>query len=210
MNAGYRQLRGLVIHYRTRPRAVVESERKWGYSRSLIDRSTVVPSTIGQKFDGRCRWCRLAVPPKKRSWCGPGCLRAYAMALGLQKTPNGRFLLSTRQACCAHCGRGGRWHGPADAESRWNYYDLQIDHVLALSIAFFRPEGERLRAYTLGNLQWLCPECHKTKTADDRRRWLNLSAGRPEDWQPSFGDAFRVLPAPSQASSPLPLFQGDA
>ena len=187
INVRYRQLRGLVIHYRMGRKRWRDYQRGLGspewfdphvYSRSIILSSTVVPRTIGQKFDGRCRWCRLPVPPKKRAWCGPGCVRAYAMAQGLQKAADGRFLLSTRDACCAGCGLAGKW----SHEDRWGSFNLEVDHIVALSIAHERGERERLRAHLLENLQWLCGFCHKEKTADDRRRLANLKAGRAEDW----------------------------
>jgi len=206
MNVRYRQLRGLVYHYRRRSESRLEYERKWGYSRSLV--GGVVPRTIGEKYDGRCRWCRFRVPPNKRTWCGPGCLRAYAMAQGLQKAADGQYILSTHNARCARCGRGGQWYGPPDSESRWNYYDLEVDHIVALSVAFYRGERARMRAYTIDNLQWLCPRCHAEKTADDKRRYLNLAAGRAEDWKPSFGDPRRSVAI--RPALPLPLFENAA
>ena len=74
INVRYRQLRGLVIHYRMGRKRWRDYQRGLGspewfdphvYSRSIILSSTVVPRTIGQKFDGRCRWCRLPVPSEK-------------------------------------------------------------------------------------------------------------------------------------------------
>ena len=182
MNVRYRQLRGLLIHYGRRSPKVIESEASWGYSRrSLIASSTVCPRTIGQKFTGLCRWCELPVPPQKRTWCGVGCVRAYGMAQGLQRSADGSYLLSTPlDTSCAECGLAGAWTNDG---GRWPSFNLEIDHIVALSVAFYRGERDRLRAYTLDNLQWLCHNCHAVKTADDRRRLANLEAGRPEQWR---------------------------
>lgn len=186
MNVRYRQLRGLIIHYRRS----MEVRRAWArkyswytdrdeYYRSLIIASTVVPRSVGHKFTGLCRWCDFPVPPTKRAWCNVGCVRAYAMAQGLQRMADGRPLLSTKGAKCAKCGLEGHYiHN-----GRWTGYSLELDHIVSLGVAFFRGERARLRAYTLDNMQWLCRDCHKEKTADDRRRFANLKAGRPEDWR---------------------------
>lgn len=182
INVRYRQLRGLVIHYRRRPPDWFEP--KWvgsdGYRRSLICSDTVRgKNLIGQKETGVCRWCELWLPPKKRRWCNQGCVRAYAMALGTQVMPNTNTpLLSSKNACCADCGHPGRYHH----NGRWVNFSLEVDHIVALSVAHYRGERERKRAHLLDNLQWLCPDCHKVKTASDRRKLANLKAGRPEDW----------------------------
>ena len=64
-------------------------------------------------------------------------------------------------------------------------HHLEIDHVVALGVAARR--GDRkgiLRAYTLDNLQWLCPPCHVVKTKADRAVMANLDNGRPEGYAP--------------------------
>ena len=59
---------------------------------------------------------------------------------------------------------------------------FEVDHIVALSLAYQRgDERARKRAYMLDNLQWLCHDCHSSKTKDDLRRVANLKAGRDED-----------------------------
>lgn len=66
----------------------------------------------------------------------------------------------------------------------------ELDHIVSLAIAHAR--GDRrgiLRAYTVGNLHWLCGPCHAKKTGDDQRILANLRAGRPEEWVKPEGQA---------------------
>ena len=72
-----------------------------------------------------------------------------------------------------------------------------FDHKLSVALAFARGNPrEIIRAYTLDNLQWLCVDCHKAKTADDVRRISNLRAGRPEDYTESEREPEPVGPRP--------------
>lgn len=61
-----------------------------------------------------------------------------------------------------------------------------IDHRTPIALARLRSPGEFVRAFLPANLQWLCAECHKVKTAQDfgeiarvkrerKRRQLQLS-----------------------------------
>ncbi len=149
----FRQLRGLIIHER-------ESRRRRTnrvYHRGLI---TTFPPARAR--DGRCRWCRRPTQNKRTIW-HPECVLAYTIALGQQNMIGQRPLIP-KQPC--PCGQP----------------PSHIDHITALSIAHAR--GDRrgiIRAYTSGNLQWLCKKCHAEKTRADMRTLANIKAGLPED-----------------------------
>ena len=158
-----RQLRGLVIHARRQhPRG------EWPTNgRGLI--STFPPAT---RRDGTCRWCERPTGRGNTVW-HPGCVKAYTIATGTQRLAGGRAIVPRRPCACG---------GPAE----------ELDHIVALAIAHAR--GDRrgvMRAYTEGNLRWMCRPCHKEKTREDRRIIANIKAGRPEEWQESDR---RVLP----------------
>lgn len=62
---------------------------------------------------------------------------------------------------------------------------LELDHADALSVAWASgDEGRMVRALTLENLRWLCHDCHKVKTGEDRRRMRNLLDGLDESHRP--------------------------
>ena len=46
---------------------------------------------------------------------------------------------------------------------------MEIDHRFALGIAARRDRRVWLRAWHVSNLQWLCHDCHATKTVEDIR-----------------------------------------
>ena len=113
----------------------------------------------GKRHYGTCKWC---CQPCKRDklWhneCAKAMMAAKGRVLDIYKRP----LFDWRGKGCEKCG------GNAD----------EIDHRLALSVAWeIRRHGDRRwwRAWTVGNLRWLCRACHKTKTADDRRSLARL------------------------------------
>ena len=62
----------------------------------------------------------------------------------------------------------------------------EIDHRLAIAIAARLGVKEYCLAVSYTNLVWLCVDCHKTKTKEDRRTLANLD--RKTKGQPSLGD----------------------
>ena len=192
INVRYRQLRGLVIHYRRRPMRFVKSDREW-YGRSLINSRTVQDNQFGLDEDGmpirKCVWCEMWRPVGRTRWCSDGCIAAYLLATGRQNdfVANHAGLEHRHKCSCAHCGRNpdqNRVQSMWDKDRWWTEYErFEVDHIVALSVAWARnDERARKRAYLTDNLQWLCGKCHSRKTGDDRRRLANLQAGRPEDW----------------------------
>ena len=165
--ATFRQLRGLLVHYREDLGLPAWQRRSDRPGRALVG-----GFDMGRGTPGRCRWCRLPTDGRKK-W-HPACVQGYTIAIG-RTIGLGNKPIITDAPC------------PCGADSR------ELDHIVSLALA--KARGDRrglLRAYTVGNLQWLCRECHKAKTADDFRRIANLKAGRPEDWTPPE----RVPPAP--------------
>ena len=149
-----RQLRGLVTHYRKNP----DYRRPGQYRRSLI-------RSVGtaKKLNGICRWCGRPTGHSRKVW-HPYCLNAYRIAKGMQHDIYDHPLIPPQDCTCGQPGQ-------------------EIDHQTALSVAYaLQDERIILRAYTAGNLQWLCSECHRKKSGRDRRKANNIRAGRPEDW----------------------------
>ena len=52
----------------------------------------------------------------------------------------------------------------------------EMDHRLAIEVARALGPAAMLRAFTLDNLRWLCRDCHRRKTRQDRRLAKFLSA----------------------------------
>ena len=52
----------------------------------------------------------------------------------------------------------------------------EMDHRLAIEVAHALGPAAMLRAFTPDNLRWLCRDCHRRKTGQDRRLAKFLSA----------------------------------
>ena len=173
----YRQLRGLVYHYRRR---ITTSSR---YRRSLIDNQTV----LRDPQHGTCKWCRL--PCERRRQWHTHCVKAYRAACGLQRQIGGRPLI--RKAPCELCGADG----------------AEIDHRIALSVAWATGDRKTiLWAWAIDNLRWLCRKCHSGKTSSDMRKladgqgeqhnpnqlsWLNCNGTTDSTYAARFGSTSR-------------------
>ena len=178
----YRQLRGLVRWWRRvwtldgdrRPRPI-EDYPEAVYSRDVHKdprryRRALIGVYWGKGVNGQCRWCGGPVDFPRRYWHN-GCYRAWSMAKGLTVESNrGVPLLSWRNRTCAECGTG------QDGET-WSF---ELDHKLPLSIAWETRDWKTiLSAYTLDNLQWLCSDCHKSKTKTDMAILTLMRSGWP-------------------------------
>lgn len=170
----YRQLRGLILHYRRQCEYIeqerIKHERAMenvryprrfrfdGYRRSLIISDRVNRNPIER---GRCRWCEQPTRNKRGRW-HEDCVLAYSMAMGKQvRTITNEPLLGPGD--CVLCGAVG----------------AELDHEVALSVAHATGDEKALLwAYTLDNLRWLCHDCHVVKTKQDRQmlRWLEGKA----------------------------------
>lgn len=143
--------------------------------RELVRGVPVVYSSV--KRSRSCIWCFQPLDGAARRW-HPECVRWYLVARGqVVQAGGGRYLIDPGP--CDRCGKdpieedglndiGER----RDPQHLMRIYGFEVDHRLALSIARAnRDDGDPdwWRAWTPGNLRWLCHECHGEKTRDDRR-----------------------------------------
>ena len=113
------------------------------HRRRLVNRTT---SWGEPPVNGICRWCyELTASPGTR-W-HRYCLNARRVAFGQHPDEALRTL-------CEMCG------DPSD----------EMDHRLAIEVARALGPEALLRAFTPDNLRWLCRDCHRRKT--DQDRWL--------------------------------------
>ena len=111
------------------------------HPRRLVNRTAIwgEPPT-----NGICRWCYEPTVSIRIRW-HLYCLNAYRVASGQHPDEIQRTL-------CEICG------DPSD----------EIDHRLAIGVARTLGPAAMLRAFTLDNLRWLCRNCHRRKTRQDR------------------------------------------
>ena len=137
-------------------------------------------------LNGICRWCyELTASPSTR-W-HRYCLNAYRVASG--QHPD-----EIQHTLCEMCGN------PSD----------EMDHRLAIEVARALGPEAMLRAFTPENLRWLCRDCHRRKTRQDRLLAKFLSAcsldwhsarrllGQHYDWLQTFLLPCSLEPAPRQ------------
>ena len=115
-------------------------------------RRSLITGWRGNPSYGMCKWCQQ--PCERRRMWHSECAKAYLVAKGLVvHAGTSRPLI--KYTGCEECGSKA----------------MEIDHRVALSVAWERMlTGDRRwwAAWTIGNLRWLCRECHVTKTRDDR------------------------------------------
>ena len=142
-----------------------------GPLRGLIRRVRDGAKPIGRDLVGRvrvrkvvgvriCPWCEE--PNDGAAWWHELCVAAHSVARGVTNR-------------VTYSGLGFDSRGwvivPADGCEECGNQIAEVDHRLALSVAVERRRlGDRRwwRAWTPSNLRWLCQECHKKKTAEDR------------------------------------------
>ena len=119
------------------------------HSRRLVNRTTRWKEPPA---NGICRWCYERTAHIKTRW-HPYCLNAYRVASG--QHPD-----EIQHTLCEICG------DPSD----------EMDHRLAINVARALGPATMLRAFTPDNLRWLCRNCHRRKTRQDRRLAKFLTA----------------------------------
>lgn len=107
-----------------------------------------VPMFHRDKPEGFCRWCGEAVPPPRRTW-HEECYHVYALHAELPA--QFRFLVKRDGPVCKVEG----------CEAR----GTDVDHTVPLWSVRDLPDQERLSYYGPDNLQLLCSDHHKAKTA---------------------------------------------
>ena len=113
---------------------------------------------------GTCCWCGRPCSPR-RGW-HDACVVAYTVAAGrTDALRSGDYCPAhLREQRCESCGAAGD----------------EVDHRVSLGVAhLLRQTGDRRwwRAWTVGNLRWLCHACHLAKTTLDTAERQRL-AGR--------------------------------
>ena len=124
-------------------------------SRRLVKRTSSWKVRIRR---GVCRWCGDLAPTPDLTW-HPYCLTAYLVASG--QRPD-RMASSECEMC------GGQ--------------SSEIDHRLSISVAAALGPAALIRAYTPENLRWLCHECHRRKSRQDRAL-VRFLRGCALDWR---------------------------
>ena len=146
-----RTLRGLLTH--GLPSVELRLSKGSHYYRELV-------GSLGQRqaTKGTCVWCRQKGTARPKGWWHAECVNAHQLARGV--TVNMYLKPAIPRSPCALCGGEG----------------LELDHIVPLALVWaLRDARNILRAYTIGNLQWLCHECHSQKTGWDR---LRINAAR--------------------------------
>lgn len=100
---------------------------------------------------GTCTLCSGPVTGRRRTWCSDRCVELWRLAT--TRPVQVAHLRAVYDGCWS-CGRQG---GP-----------VEVDHVRPLW-SLTTVERYELRWWLPGNLQLLCPECHKGKTAREAR-----------------------------------------
>ncbi|MET0293468.1 MAG: HNH endonuclease signature motif containing protein [Phenylobacterium sp.] len=183
------------------------------------------PLALADRVRGTCRWCgepilheagaRVGEVNGRRFW-HPACVEAYKLSAWRREQV--RFVRKRDGARCAACAAAPKKWKPGrtgkDKETGARYQRvrrscaLELDHRTPLWSIAHLPETERRAYYAPGNLQLLCPPCHKAKTV--REAGERAAARRPHvpaeaDIRSGFDaylQAFRRITAP--AGSPPP------
>lgn len=148
------------------------------------DRTTLVKGPNGRFL---CRWCELEVPPGRQTFCSEWCveewkLRTNAAHLRERVFERDRGICAVCHLdCIAEFRRIRRLKGAARVkaqalwalEGRKSLWDA--DHIVAVS----EGGGE----CDLSNMQTLCLQCHRVRTAELRNR---LSKGKQPPVQVPF------------------------
>lgn len=145
-------LRGLLIHVAP---VIRRSQSRRAFVRAICPTVSIRfgPVNVLTRFDKaagirqkRCPWCLLPNKLATQYW-HVVCLRYYTVA----KLDGAKRQGFPRQDC--PCGERG----------------IELDHRVALVVAWRQGPRAQLRALLEANLQWLCHACHLVKTKADIR-----------------------------------------
>ena len=191
----YRGLRGLVRYLTEIP------ERKKDRRNPIGRLGDIEPERLGHWPWGTCKWCGMSaersVSGRPRKW-HDSCLQ-YAFAA--QGSPSGAgairgepveietpYGFKTRSHRCPACGKA-------------EYVNKELDHIMAIGVAWRLGLRFYRRAFLPENLWWICEPCHRAKTAFDRAfmRSLDNPVTADEETTP-------IHIKKSAAPPPTPLF----
>lgn len=123
----------------------------------------------------RCRWCQRPTPKGRNRW-HKACLHDYKLIFWPEETR--RFVFERDQGTCQGCGALLAWACVlqpmiwiGEIQTPWhrmNGREWHVDHIVPL-VDFDHREDDPLAAWRMSNLQLLCLECHKAKTAREAR-----------------------------------------
>ena len=133
-------------------------DRRPPHNRQLISRHDLYASRISAVPRGWCFWCHLPAANRRRTYCSDDCRQQRDAVLGYRVFPIFPSVLS--QAQCVDCGQRDTWKHPLN---------MEVDHELSIHLARQISMKALVAAFLLDNLRWLCANCHKQKTAADRR-----------------------------------------
>ena len=142
--------RGLLRHWRAADGIWRQTGTSW-YHRELFP---AFPGPTSER--GFCRWCDEPCETRRHLW-HPECVVYYFAALARLVAFDEHWMPPTD----CPCGKPG----------------AELDHRLALAVAWHLGERAWLRAHLPSNLQWLCRDCHRRKTAEDRAMIAGLKRG---------------------------------
>ena len=145
------------------------------------------------KIRGQCRWCRLGIKDdfpsyidlevsrRVGSWHAD-CQRQRDSVVGWSVSPfifhEGYCRLCQRDhQFCPGCGRfhGARFHSAIQffevlrGEPHCKGLMFEVEHDYPIHRGWEDGVKDSVRAFLLENLRWLCEDCHKAKTAAERR-----------------------------------------
>jgi 5-methylcytosine-specific restriction endonuclease McrA len=121
---------------------------------------------------GYCRWCGAAVPPRRFTFCSPGCVHQWR----LRSDPGylRQQVFARDRGVCAHCGLDSEalrknkrkldYVARQQFEKEWGVrrHLWDADHIL--------PVVEGGGECDLSNMRTLCLKCHSAATAELRKR----------------------------------------
>ncbi len=113
----------------------------------------------GRFGKGRCGLCGSTLPPRRSKWCSDRCVN-FIYRLG-GYWDYWRYEVYKRDRC-AICGAEPKKFESFDQTMRSDYSFWVVDHIIPIAVG-----GAE---FDFTNLQLLCPDCNRTKTARDMGR----------------------------------------
>lgn len=148
----------------------------------LSNRRTKPGGWVARRQRGLCRWCSVAVPKGRFTFCGDACVHEWKL-----RTDPGYLreqVFARDRGVCAQCGvdtealrrdkRKLDYRARRQFEKDWGVrrHLWDADHIV--------PVVEGGGECDLANMRTLCLQCHRLATAELRRRRRAARAGQAE------------------------------